>query len=280
MLVAFYYATGGEDWKNNTNWLSAAPISEWYGVTTNPSGRYVTRLDLSDNGLWGEIPPELGNLAFLEMLNLPVNQLRGEIPPELGNLDNLEFLNLGGNDLRGEIPSELGNLAYLEYLVLGGNELEGEIPSELGNLASLEVLDLTDNKLRGRVPVELSNLKNLKTLKLERNRQLEGCLPEGSPVPFCASPKNVRFVWDEENGGVVFAWDPVEGATYYQVYDSWAGRGCPGGIFCDLLAWQVFETIYGPVETGNLTPSFYYVTACNSDGCSAIITEDGIAPEE
>ena len=34
----------------------------------------------------GEIPPELGNLASLELLDLSGNQLTGEIPPELANL--------------------------------------------------------------------------------------------------------------------------------------------------------------------------------------------------
>ena len=41
------------------------------------------------------------------------NQLSGEIPPELGNLARLEVMNLHNHLLRGEIPAELGNLARL-----------------------------------------------------------------------------------------------------------------------------------------------------------------------
>ena len=43
VLVAFYNATDGPNWTNDTNWLSDRPIGEWYGVTTDASGR-VTEL--------------------------------------------------------------------------------------------------------------------------------------------------------------------------------------------------------------------------------------------
>ena len=112
-LVALYNATGGPNWYYNENWLSDAPIGEWQGVTTDHNGRVIV-LHLSQNGLSGEIPPELGNLASLEGLDLHDNDLSGEIPPELGSLANLENLDLHENDLSGEIPPELGNLASLK----------------------------------------------------------------------------------------------------------------------------------------------------------------------
>ena len=34
-LVALYSATDGASWKNSANWLSDAPLDEWYGVTTD-----------------------------------------------------------------------------------------------------------------------------------------------------------------------------------------------------------------------------------------------------
>ena len=46
-------------------------------------------LNLSNSGLAGEIPPEIGNLTNLDSLFLYSNQLSGEIPPEIGNLTNL-----------------------------------------------------------------------------------------------------------------------------------------------------------------------------------------------
>ena len=77
-LVAFYNATGSPNWNGNKNWLSDMPMSEWPGVYTDDNGR-VTALWLQDIQLSGEIPPELGNLANLEVLDLNFNQLsRGD----------------------------------------------------------------------------------------------------------------------------------------------------------------------------------------------------------
>ncbi len=64
-------------------------------------------MDLSENQLSGEIPPELGNLSNLRGLLLSNNQLSGEIPPELGNLSNLAELHLSRNQLTGRIPPEV-----------------------------------------------------------------------------------------------------------------------------------------------------------------------------
>ena len=198
-LVAFYNATSGANWTNNTNWLTNAPVGQWYGVTTDANG-WVTELNLTSNQLKGEMPPELGSLTNLKVLALGGNELTGTIPTWLGSLANLEELYLWGNELTGEIPSELGNLANLkvlaldgneltgtiptwlgslanlEELYLWGNELTGEIPAELGSLANLEELHLADNQLTGEVPVELGNLANLKVLALSGN-ELTGTIP-------------------------------------------------------------------------------------------------------
>ena len=114
-LVALYNATGGANWKNNTNWLSDAPISQWHGIFTNPTNGRVTGIVLSNNQLTGGIPTELGNLSNLEYLGLSSNQLTGPMPPELGDLNNLRWLHLSQNQLTGGIPTELGNLSSLEY---------------------------------------------------------------------------------------------------------------------------------------------------------------------
>ena len=102
-LVALYNATDGANWTNNTNWLGDAPIGQWYGVTTNASGR-VTELDLKENWLSGTIPPALGNLANLTILVLYNNQLSGTIPSALGNLANLQRLFLWGQPVEWVDP--------------------------------------------------------------------------------------------------------------------------------------------------------------------------------
>ena len=201
-LAAFYHANGGANWTDNTNWLSEAPIGEWFGVSTDATGR-VTELVLRYNRLIGSIPPALGDLANLRVLNLspadgtqrledcdsgaciayriaiPVgsaNQLSGEIPPELGNLTNLELLGLGYNDLTGQIPSELSNLSRLKWLSFGGNQLSGEIPAELGSLTALQILNLGGNDLSGEIPREVGRIGNLQWLGLGYN-DLTGEIP-------------------------------------------------------------------------------------------------------
>ena len=185
-LVALYNATDGPNWVDNTNWLTDAPLGEWYGVSTDAAGR-VAGLNLSGtfdyeallwtkHGLQGELPVELANLTGLTYLNLIANDLNGPIPPELGGLENLEKLGLWGNALYGAIPPELGSLSNLETLDIGGNNLSGAIPPELGGLSTLEVLWLVSNDLSGPIPLELARLSNLERLNLSGN-DLSGPIP-------------------------------------------------------------------------------------------------------
>ena len=158
------------------NWGAEISIYEWDGVTIGGSPNQVQGLDLTEMGLTGEIPPELGRMAGLRELSLGRNELTGEIPPELARLTNLTQLWLYFNQLVGEIPPELGNLTNLQNLNLNGNWLAGEIPPELGSMTALQGLWLGDNRLTGIIPPELSNLTSLDILYLSGNR-LTGCIP-------------------------------------------------------------------------------------------------------
>ena len=111
-LVALYNATDGERWNRSSNWLSDAPLGEWVGVYTDDDGR-VTELSL---GLL------LGRF-------LSGNRLSGEIPPELGSLANLELLNLNGNQLSGCAPASLRRDGLRVYL--------GQLDRTLYDLADL-----------------------------------------------------------------------------------------------------------------------------------------------
>ncbi|MFO7891109.1 MAG: choice-of-anchor D domain-containing protein, partial [bacterium] len=85
-LIALYNSTDGDNWTDNSNWLSQ-PIEEWYGVTVNNG--YVTSLELNDNNLNGTIPSELEKLFKLEVIKLNSNQLTGTVPTSLTKLTNL-----------------------------------------------------------------------------------------------------------------------------------------------------------------------------------------------
>ena len=136
----------------------------------------LTGLFLSYNYLRGEIPSEIGNLRNLTELHLGHNGLQGEIPPEIGNLVNLAYLSLWDNELTGSIPPEIGNLASLTYLSLWNNELTGSIPPEIGNLNNLIFLSISENRINGQIPLELGNLIHLNSLGLFNN-ELTGFIP-------------------------------------------------------------------------------------------------------
>ena len=211
ILEVLYDATGGPDWTDNENWLSDAPLGDWYGVDVDSDGRVTSiqlwanalagliprelgglsrlmRLSIGGtyntrgrrtfgNGVTGRIPPELGDLSQLRSLALHYNNLTGVVPPSLGNLANLQFLHLGTNPrLTGEIPAELGNLPNLQYLVIDYSGLTGPIPPALANLANLKALILNNNDLTGSIPSALGRLVKLEELVLERNG-LTGSIP-------------------------------------------------------------------------------------------------------
>ncbi len=160
-LIALYRATGGPNWTENRNWLDFGraelldqpPFDFWHGVELHYLTGRVIGLDLADNGLEGELPPELGNLVHLEELDLSGNQLTGEIPPELGSLFQGQVtdfsgpvLDLSNNRLSGEIPPELGQMSQVQYLFLSDNQLTGEIPTELCDLPQDPLIVLWDNE--------------------------------------------------------------------------------------------------------------------------------------
>lgn len=160
-LERLYHATGGDDWTNNAGWLTASPLSEWFGVSVGPNGR-VDRLALSNNGLSGPLPPELGNLDNLTGLWLGDNQLTGPLPPEIGKLSLLERLSLIRNEVSGPIPAEIGGLVSMRILTLDQNNFSGPLPPEIGNLRGMERLGLTWNAgLKGLLPRGLLRMKDL-----------------------------------------------------------------------------------------------------------------------
>ena len=176
-LEAFYDATGGDAWEDNTNWKTSAALDSWYGVTTDPSGR-VTGLRLWGNGLTGAIPAALRSLDELEVLNLGGNSLAGPIPGWLGSMSNLRGIYFWRNDLTGPIPTELGNLPNLRVLSLCCNELTGEVPDALRELRGLEDLVLSWNNLTGPIPTWVTSLTSLHRLWLSGNG-LTGPIPTG-----------------------------------------------------------------------------------------------------
>ena len=92
------------------NWSAGRPMTRWTGVTVAGTPQRVTKLELADSGLTGEIPPALGDLTALTELRLNDNQLSGRIPSKLSQLDQLTHIYLDGNSLTGCLPSAWNDL--------------------------------------------------------------------------------------------------------------------------------------------------------------------------
>ena len=253
-LVAFYEGTNGDFyWDKDTNWLSDKPLGTWHGVTTDEDGR-VVELTLPNNGVWGPIPLEFGQLQKLKRLDLGSNSVEGDLPPEIGNLPDLAELNLSENAFLGSdtsIPAALGNLGKLEWLALSGTSFEGPIPRELGNLENLVRLDLADMVwLSGSIPPEFGQLVNLRRLDVTNSIGLEGALPRelvNVPLDFfhwhrtlLCSPGDEEFrSWlrgiANHRTGVVGACDG-EGGVICNSWDGWtlaALHRSTGGVYWD-----------------------------------------------
>ncbi len=118
-LLAVYSSTDGPNWNNSENWLTQG--TGWYGV--NIENGHVVRIDLSSNNLSGSLPPEIGNLSCLSMLNLRNNRLVGSIPAEIGSMSALGWIDLSSNALGGEIPASITALGGVGWIGLDFNTL-------------------------------------------------------------------------------------------------------------------------------------------------------------
>jgi hypothetical protein len=96
----------------------------------------VLQLNLGDvrimgyNALLGNLPPSLGNLTALRVLNLRNNTLTGRIPFAWAGMKSLERIVLSNNNITGNIPVFFRDLTRLRYVYLDNNQFTGPLPSE------------------------------------------------------------------------------------------------------------------------------------------------------
>jgi hypothetical protein len=145
-------------------WHVNVGLEKWRGVTME-NGR-VVKLELTEVGLTGAVPAEIGRLTSLTVLDLSNYQLTS-LPAEIGQLTSLTELYLNGNRLTS-LPAEIGRLTSLTVLDLGDNQLT-TVPAEIGQLTSLTELHLNGNRLTS-VPAEIGQLISLNWLFLYSNR--------------------------------------------------------------------------------------------------------------
>lgn len=128
-LAAFYYATGGEQWTTQSNWLTIASVCDWHGIYCDRFRNSVREVDQTGNNLVGTIPDSLNMLSTLLALTVTQNQLVGTVPwLALGSIPSLSILAANDNILTGSMSGDIRANGVLTTLLLQKNLLTGEWP--------------------------------------------------------------------------------------------------------------------------------------------------------
>ncbi|MCO5574753.1 hypothetical protein L7F22_028543 [Adiantum nelumboides] len=102
------------------------------------------------NEFSGTIPTSIGRMGLtLNEIIFLGNKLEGCIPPQVGQLIKLTVLDVGLNMLSGELPTSIGNMLSLEQLNVAYNLLSGMIPSQICALPHLENFTASFNFFTG-----------------------------------------------------------------------------------------------------------------------------------
>lgn len=136
----------------------SGPISTITSTTLNI-------LNLSSNGLTGELPLLTGSCAVLDLSN---NKFKGNLS-RMVTWGNIEFLDLSQNHLTGPIPEVTPQFLRLNYLNLSHNSLRSSLPTVITQYPKLRVLDLSSNQLSGHLLADLLIISTLQELHLENN---------------------------------------------------------------------------------------------------------------
>jgi len=167
--------------------LSAHHECQWFGIScesrfiaaqsdgnaNGSSEEVVVSIDLSNLGLSGTIPDEIGRLEAMEDLSMFKNDIFGTIPESMMMLPVLAYVDLGSNSLTGSIPPIS---SHLEFLYLNQNRLAGSVPVPQGQNPKLKHLWAQQCQLAGPLPDRLAEYSNLEQLLLYEN-QITGIIP-------------------------------------------------------------------------------------------------------
>ncbi|XP_022772692.1 LRR receptor-like serine/threonine-protein kinase FLS2 [Durio zibethinus] len=132
-------------------------------------------LDASYNNISGGVPATLP--TSLVEITIRNNKLGGNIPDNIDNMSFLQVLDLSHNILSGSILSVLFEHPSLQQLALSYNNFSFlQVPVDMGLNSKLIAVDLSYNKLRGFLPAFMASMPKLAALSLEHNK-FTGMIP-------------------------------------------------------------------------------------------------------
>jgi len=241
-LINFYNEDGGDDWNDNTGWLTncdpcglEAGNDPWFGLDctnqgqidgilmfdNNPSGTLISDLTVfpalevfivlgdresSTPNLSGPLPSMVpdGLLRF----GVDRNSLSGMIPPVYSSLQDLFSFSIRDNQISGSLPILSPSI---ESIGADKNMLTGEIPSVYGSYMSLASLIINDNQLSGCYDYLLYGLCNSTMLITSTNGNIsDGNNFDADWEDFCSSGAGFCCVPD-----LVIDPDPIQSGFYF-----------------------------------------------------------------
>merc|ERR1712232_518751 len=133
---------------------------------------------LTNNGLSGPLPSEMGLLTNLEELLMAGSNMGGStIPEEFWNMSSAIFIDINGAGLEGTISTNIGRMTNMKGLKAARNSFNGTLPSEIGLLDDLLLLHIHVNPfLGGTVPLEVCLLRGPENLQF-LNADCAGSVP-------------------------------------------------------------------------------------------------------
>ena len=217
ILTELFTSSNGLGWKKKDGWDDTSDYCSFFGITCDVEDR-VTKIELPNNGLKGDIPKSIYKLNKLRELILSQNDINFSfegidqverletLSLDDTNLDDIDGigdahgllrLHLQDNNLDGEIPRVLYLLSNLRELDIGYNHFTGKVPNVIGALTALTSLKMYHNLFTGRLPAALGDLTNLRELNLAENN-FEGTIPQE-----LNELTELRFLSIQRDGGVM-----------------------------------------------------------------------------
>ncbi|CAN7069248.1 unnamed protein product, partial [Brassica rapa subsp. trilocularis] len=163
------------------SWHPETDCCSWYCLECGDAtvNHRVISLTIFAGQISGQIPPEVGDLPYLQSLMFHrITNITGQIPSTITKLKYLRSLRLSWLNLTGPVPEFLSQLMNLEYLSLSFNQLSGSIPSSLALLPKLSYVDLSRNKLTGTIPESFGSFPAELAYLILSHNQLSGSIPK------------------------------------------------------------------------------------------------------
>ncbi|WP_421775262.1 T9SS type A sorting domain-containing protein [Gracilimonas sp.] len=247
-LVAYYESTNGDQWIDNSGWLTEAPVYSWVGIEEvanvagdgEPADWRVTVIDMPRNNMTvpGPLPADLQDMEYLEDFKADVNLHIGGLPPELANLNRLQFLLVRTNLFTGEVDWDaFSQMESMQQFRIRQNYFSGPLPQTLGGNGSWPALTrfyVDDNRFTGQIPNVHQDLTTLNRVYLHNN-QLTGPIPDWSNL---TGMEYYRIANNDLDPGPIPEW----------IFDSWGET---------LIRFQIQNTN----RTGSLSPKLAQMEA-------------------